>query len=478
MRRRGRLVLASVLLLPLLALAALVGAEPYPSLFDADYVGSEACAKCHTQVYASWQHSPHAYMARPATRASVVGNFDDYEWHLPEAGRKAEDDERPVKCFQRDGKYFMAFWHGGAKRYVDFEIAYVVGYQYRQVYLTREADGVLRRLPLQWFTERSDFYPYWNYQENSQPDTLDLWSQMTVPNSAWNLFCGRCHTTHLEVLAKDEAHTRAQTRWTETGIACEACHGPGSHHVRYFEKSYVNRLAAFLKSKLRGEPVAYMATGPKLDKGKDLSVCGRCHGADIMMASQDAYRAFEPGYSKEGRVNDLSSHFYEFPMQPGRKVFTVECWDDGRPKGIGMLFRSFVESKCFRQGEVRCYDCHDPHQNKLPAAPGLLQPSPQSDDYCLRCHTDLRGAVAAHSHHEIGKPGSHCYDCHMPKSLHNHVGGYLRPTRTHDMSHIPNPSITVELGRDGAPNACDDCHADHDATWARDKVAEWWPKRG
>lgn len=476
MRLRGRVV-AVFLLLPVLALGALTTAEPYPSLFDADYVGSATCGKCHTQVYGEWQHSPHAYMARPATEDSVVGRFDDYEWFLPKEGRKVSDDDKPVKCFRRGDDYYMALWHGDAQRYVDFKIDYVVGYQYRQVYVTREKDGVLRRLPLQWFPARRDFYPYWNYQENSLPDNLDLWTQMRAPNSAWNLFCGRCHTTHLEVLDKDPAHTRAQTQWTEPGIACEACHGPGSHHVRYFEKSYVNRLAAFLKSKLRGEPVAYMATGPKLEKGQDLSVCGRCHGADIMIVSQDSYRAFEPGYSREGRVNDLSAHFREFPLQPGRKEFTVECWDDGRPKGIGMLFRSFVESKCYQNGEPRCYDCHNPHQNKLPAAAGLLEPSDASDGYCLRCHDTLRADPGVHTHHTAGKAGSHCYDCHMPKSLHNHVGGYLRPTRTHDMSSIPDPAATGRLGADGSPNACNDCHPTQTPEWASRKMAEWWPKQ-
>jgi hypothetical protein len=473
MRPRGRVLLV-LALAPILALGALATAEPYPSLFDAEYVGSATCGECHTAIYADWQGSPHALMARAATPQTVIGDFADHEWHLPAAGRKTPDDDKPVKCYREGDAFYMAFWHGTAQRYVPFKIDYVVGYQFRQEYVTREPNGVLRRLPLQWFPARNEFYPYWNHQEDSVPDQLDLWSQMQSPNAAWNLFCGRCHTTHLEVLDKDEQHTRASTRFTEPGIACEACHGPGSHHVRYFAKNYVNRLAAFVKSKLRGEPVAFMATGPKLSKGQDLSICGRCHGADIMLASQDAYRTFEPGYSKEGRLNDLSPHFREFPLQPGRKEFTVECWADGRPKGIGMLFRSFIESKCYQQGEPRCYDCHDPHQNKQPARPGLLEPSAASNAYCLKCHMELEGRLATHTRHAAGRPGSFCYDCHMPKHIHNEAGGYTRLVRSHDMSGIPRPAASVQHGAD-APNACNDCHADKDAGWAVRQVAEWWP---
>ena len=98
---------------------------------------------------------------------------------------------------------------------------------------------------------------------------------MGSQNSAWNLFCARCHTTHLTVLNKNAAHTIAETEWVDPGIACEACHGPGSLHARYFESNYVNRLAAFLNSELRGESVAYVANARKLEKGPAMSVCAR-----------------------------------------------------------------------------------------------------------------------------------------------------------------------------------------------------------
>lgn len=54
----------------------------------------------------------------------------------------------------------------------------------------------------------------------------------------------------------------------------------------------------------------------------------------------------------------------------------MEVWDDGRPKGIGMVFRSFAEAACYLETEeLRCYDCHDPHNNKAGATAGILSPS-------------------------------------------------------------------------------------------------------
>lgn len=469
--RRPFLVLIALVVAGI-ALFSLTEFESYASVYDAEYVGAEACGDCHTKSYADWQHSPHAKMTQEVSEQAVVGDFDAGAFFAP------NDPIAAAKMYQRDGDFIMAIRNiGSDTEYTEFPIAYTIGFQYRQTYVTQEDEGVLRRLPIQWSVERQEFFPYWNFQEQSEPSVHDLWAQMDVNNSAWNLFCARCHTTHLEINDKDEGHTRADVAWVDEGIACESCHGPGSLHANYFEHNYVNRLAAFLNSNVRGEPVAFVANAPKLPAGQDLSVCARCHGADIFMSATDAYRQYEPGYSKEGRINDLSPYFYEAPLTPGRTTPTVEVWDDGRPKGIGMVFRSFAEAACYLETEeLRCYDCHDPHNNKAGATAGILSPSEASNAYCGECHQDLVStqAISQHSKHPAGEVGSFCMDCHMPKTIVNFVAGTDRRTRTHDMSSIPDPASTVLFGAEGSPNGCADCHADQSAEWALEWTEEWW----
>jgi hypothetical protein len=450
--------------------------DPYSSGFDADYVGNEVCGECHTRIYPEWQRSPHANMTRDPTEVSVVGDFDGGSWMLPAEARRPLVDEQPAaKMYFEDGKYFMALRHPVSNEYVPFEIAHVIGYQYRQVYVTREAGGVLRRLPLQWSTRLQEYFPYWNLQEGSTPTLEDLWAQMRSQNSAWNLYCARCHTTHLQVLDKNTQHTRADTKWVDDGIACEACHGPGSLHAKYFESNYVNRFSAFLNSKVRGEDVAYVANARKLEKGPAMSVCARCHGADILMGSTDIYRIYEPGRSSEGRTNDLSAFFQHTALEPGRDFPpTVEVWEDGEPKGIGMLFRSLIESRCYQEAEVRCFDCHNPHDNKLPAVRGILQPSAISDNYCMGCHQEFRSRPKSHTHHPVGGEGSFCYDCHMPRTLTKLATGILETTRTHKMSYIPSPANTLRFGMEGAPNACTLCHFEETVQWSEDYMQEWY----
>lgn len=462
---RRALVAAAVIAAALAVVGALF-VEPFRPEYDAEYVGSAACGTCHVSKYARWKDSPHAKMTRRPTPTTVVGSFDDHQWSLPEEGATA------ARMYRRGESYVMALRHPHEDRFVPFEIAWVVGFQHRQVYLTKEEGGVLRRLPLQWSVPRQAYFSYWNLQEGTTPTLQDLWMQMGAKNSAWNLFCARCHTTHLEVLAKDPQHRTGQANFLEPGIACEACHGPGSLHMAYFGTNYANRVASFLQDQLQGARAAYIASAPKLEKGPALSVCGRCHGTDIMMSTTDIYRRYEPGFSRTGRINDLSPWFQEMPLTPGRTVPTTEVWMDGRPRGIGMVFRSLIESRCYQADEIRCQDCHNPHDNHEPAAPGLLEPSDASDAYCLRCHDDQAGE--SHSKHARGTSGARCYDCHLPKTIDKITDGRPGTTRTHQLSSIPRPQDTLRYGRDGSPNACNICHEDQSPQWARDKIRVWY----
>ena len=450
-------------------------AEQFEERFDADYVGSAVCGDCHTIVHGQWAGSPHANMVRRPDTGSVVGDFNQGEFRLPVDSPDPLAGEVVARTFVENERYYMALRHPEDGDFVPFPIKYVVGYQYRQEYVFEEPGGVLRRLPLQWSTAKQAYFPYWNIQEGSDQTVADLWQQMTTTNSAWNVYCARCHTTNMDIVEVDPFHTRARVEWQEEGIGCEACHGPGSLHVEYMKSSPANRLAMFVRNHLHGYPVAYVANADKLPKEQALSVCARCHGADIFARNQDFYRTYEPGYSRSGRINDLSEFFKQAPLTPGRMAPTIEVWHNGRPRGIGMLFRSFVESECYTQGEPRCHDCHDPHQNKAATRPGMLEASAVSNAYCTSCHLDIRSNPEAHTHHASGQPGSFCYDCHMPKHITKLNTGIWERTRSHEMSSLPNPHDSLRYGLANAPNACSDCHADTGLSELIDTMRRWWP---
>ncbi len=136
-----------------------------------------------------------------------------------------------------------------------------------------------------------------------------------------------------------------------------------------------------------------------------------------------------------------------------------------------MIFRSFIESTCYQAAELRGYTCHDPHNNKAPTKPGILQPSAVSHNYCLDCHTDID---TNHSRHEPGTEGSFCYDCHMPRQIESIVSGELSFTHSHTMSSLPDPHNSETFGVENAPNACNECHTDQTPAWASEWMVEWW----
>ena len=55
----------------------------------------------------------------------------------------------------------------------------------------------------------------------------------------------------------------------------------------------INRMAAWLNSKLAGEEVAYVANARKLDKCRAMSVCARCHDVGIFAAGAGATATLE-----------------------------------------------------------------------------------------------------------------------------------------------------------------------------------------
>lgn len=464
----------STLLVLLCAIAVWLLHDDYSEVYESNYIGSAVCGGCHVINHAAWAQSPHHKITQIPSSESVVGNFDNGQWWLPAKDRFNALDQLPaVRTYIQGDDYYMALRHPRSARYIPFKVDRVVGYQYRQTYLTQEPGGVLRRLPVQWSVSRGDFFAYWNEQEKSVHSVQDLWNQMQPLNSAWNLYCARCHTTNLDVQAKDPAHTQARTEWTEPGVGCETCHGPGQKHVEYMGGKPSNRLMSFFNQVLNEKTAPYIMNAASLEKGVALSVCARCHGSDIKRKRMDIYRTYEPGFDKHGRYNDLSPYFTEAPLIPGSNAPTIEVWVDGRPKGLGMLFRTFADSRHYQQTDMRCYHCHDAHNNKLEAAAGLKEASVESNQFCLNCHQDIAADQASHTRHTEGQSGSFCYDCHMPKNIANAVAGDVHFVRSHNMGSIPNPLLSIRYGLDRSPNACNECHQDKDAKWALNKLRVW-----
>ncbi len=265
----------------------------------------------------------------------------------------------------------------------------------------------------------------------------------------WNYMCADCHSTKLEK-NYDRATDSYHTTWAEIDVACEACHGPGSEHVKWAaspddyrgEFADVLGLAVVLKERELAAWIQDPDTGkPRrsrpLESDVQVEACARCHGRRHPITDDYAHGQRLGDTHRPALLDEALYHH------------------DGQIKEEVYVHGSFVQSKMFHKG-VRCTDCHNPHTLKLRATGNAL---------CAQCHQPAQYDTPAHHFHAPGSTGAQCVDCHMPEQHYMVVD----PRRDHSI-RIPRPDLSEKLG---SPNACTQCHTDQTNKWAADALAKW-----
>lgn len=403
------------------------------------FVGSATCAGCHEAETAAWRGSHHDLAMQEASETNVLGDFSSASFT---AGGVTS------RFFRRGGKFFVNTDDADGKL-GDFEIRYVFGVHPLQQYLIAFPDGRMQALGIAWDSRPKNkggqrwfhLYPDQNVHAG---DPL----HWTGIDQTWNFQCAECHSTELRK-GYDAASNTYATTWAEIDVACEACHGPGSAHVAWAKgtKRGSNGLTVQFDERNGIHWMIDPATGsarrsaPRTS-AKELETCGMCHSRSAKIAEP-----WRPGRSL------LDTHLPSL-LQAG--LFEA----DGKSLDEVFNYAPFRQSKMFVAG-VSCSDCHDPHSLKLVA---------DGDSVCLQCHDGGKFAAASHHHHEDGGAGARCVACHMPLKT------YMQVDPRHDHAfRVPRPD---ESARFGTSNACTDCHADKDATWAAAAVKRWFgPER-
>jgi predicted CXXCH cytochrome family protein len=407
------------------------------------YAGGKVCAGCHEKASSAWQGSHHDLAMKEASAASVLGDFSDARFTAYGV---------TSRFYKRDGKFY-ANTDGADGKLADFEIKYSFGWTPLQQYLIELPGGRLQALSIAWDSRPKEqggqrwFHLYPNEKRIDYKDEL----HWTAASQNWNYTCAECHSTNLQK-NYDFAKDRYNTSWSEINVACEACHGPGAKHVAWAQAGTPRASATTPKD--MGLSVDLRANGPwTRTPGKNtaslgavvtpsstaqLETCARCHARRVQLHGD---------YSHGRPLMDthLPSLLEERLYHP-----------DGQIKDEVYEYGSFLQSKMQRAGVV-CSDCHEPHSLKLRASGNAL---------CTRCHAPEKFDNPAHHHHAAGSAGAQCVDCHMPTQTYMLVD----PRRDHSL-RIPRPDLSIKLG---VPNACNQCHRDKDAKWAKGAFAKWW----
>jgi predicted CXXCH cytochrome family protein len=208
------------------------------------YVGSQACKRCHAPTYERWSKTRMANVVRdPKEHPEAV---------LPDFA-KAD----PLLTFKLD------------------DVAFVYGSKWKQRYFTRAGDDYYP-LPAQWDVTHRVWRPYF-----VQPNT-DWWvphypaDNMKRPTGP---LCDGCHSVNYDIAKKTV---------TEWNVGCERCHGPGSDHVT--------------------QPNARNIVNPsKLDFVRASDTCIQCHsqGQPLKNPQEGQFYDWPVGFHQGGRLADF-----------------------------------------------------------------------------------------------------------------------------------------------------------------------------
>lgn len=394
-----------------------------PALDVPDYVGADACAECHREIYDAWKRSPHGRAMAVATPDAVLADFGSPPATLPDG----------TVSFAREGDaYFIdvASARGShERRRVDVVLA--SGRQH-QLYVTRTENGGLTLLPVVWSTKTKEWLPLSLYQAGD----LDPASPNYFGVQDMNKGCVSCH---LSQAYRRVTAAGARDGYVDLSINCESCHGPGAEHVRRRRAGRTDEV--------------YKDLAP-LGSVDELRVCGGCHGFQLKRY------VFPPA------ADGLPQIFVTSLLNPSLRP-------DGTQKLTSYQVPGHVLSAGFREKILHCKDCHAPHGLEARAKDGSSAVGALSNKQCTTCHEEMvtPARITAHSHHS---PATRCVDCHMSYSWIGDDDRRRQRTSDHSIC-VPHPAESIAFG---TPNACTSCH-DHEKQtneWALDALRKWKAK--
>ena len=404
---------------------------------ELNYVGSASCADCHENEFYEWQQSHHFQAMREASSDSVLADFADTQ--LTE-----HNVHYRFYTLQKDtiDSYWVEITKQNGER-TDYQIKYTFGYQPLQQYLIEFENGHIQALNMAWDSQtKENGGQRWFHlrpDEEIAEDNIFHW-QRHYQN--WNSRCADCHSTGLQKNYSVSDHTY-DTQWAEINVACEACHGVGSEHVRLInnkENTIIN--TGFSTSKQASLTWSYQdsaniasASLNDENQGNEIDMCGACHS----FRSTVAHAGSNGSYHDLQRLDIMNNSSY-FP--------------DGQIKEETFVLGSFLQSKMHASG-VTCADCHNPHSGKV-----LVE----GNGLCLQCHKPNIYNTIDHHQHDIASEGGQCISCHMPERTYMQVDA----RRDHSFV-IPSAKISQELG---SPNPCLTCHQDKDEQWLEMNIRE------
>ena len=273
----------------------------------ATFVGSAACTRCHETQHRSWETSYHHLAMLPASLTAPL--------HARPGG------DGPL--VERDGQLFLSGEH--LQHPSDVPVEWVLGHRTIEQYLGPLAPGSVQALPLALDVQRGEWFDLFAGENRTPAD----WGHWTNRGMTANARCIACHTTGFEKGYREDSDTY-HSRWTEIGVGCEACHGPGAAHV---------------EARKTGDTDPWVGRDPDLL----LAACGACHSRSVERAPWTPGLPFLDAFEPELFDTDA---FYP-DGQVREEVYELVSFESSRMYARGGPVLELPRSPCQRHAEAR-----------------------------------------------------------------------------------------------------------------------------
>jgi predicted CXXCH cytochrome family protein len=343
------------------------------------YVGSQACEKCHSEIYGRWKKTPMANVVRdPRVHPDAI---------TPDLATNN------IAKFTKD------------------QVAFVYGSIWKQRYFTKVGDDYFP-LPVQWDVGNRTWRPY-------MVKAGDWWATLYPPDNMQRPtgpLCDGCHSVDYNIRTKQVA---------EWNVGCERCHGPGSEHVAHPLRNNILNPAQM-------DNVA----------GTDTCISCHSQGQPLSNPIEGKLYDWPVGYHVGSRLQDFwrledctlgQTTFYYFPdctahknrMQGNDFVQSVMYRHGITCSSCHDVHGTANYAQLRKPAEQICLDCHGPSSPNGPRTATLEEHTHHKDgspgSECVACHMP---AIETE-----GVPGAF---------VHAHTFRVVSPSMT-DKYGIPNP---------------------------------------
>jgi hypothetical protein len=355
----------------------------------AESVGSQACASCHAAIYRSFMRTPMAHSSGRTGTSEPQELFDSTEFR-DSSGTFAYTVGREANG------YYFEFRQQGAKQpntpqpiQGRRQLQYFVGSGTAARSYLLSVDGFLYEAPVSFYSRSAS----WASAPGVAQFDYPYLTRPILPG------CLQCHASGIRRIAGTQ-NAYASPPFSEGGVACERCHGPGSDHIS------------------TGKP---MVNPEKLAPAARDSICEQCHLSGEIRVPKVGKD--EPVLNPGDRLGDALTVFVRSGSETQLRVTSHA--------------ENLAQSVCKRMSgeKLWCGTCHDPH-----AVPSPAEKVAYFRGKCLTCH-QTSSCSASQSLRQAN--GDNCTACHMPRNPTSDVDhvvftNHAIPRRPASVSALPS----------------------------------------